>query len=194
MDIVLIVKRSCDSASLAQNAFTPLVESRCGELIGSSKTCFSLSFIMPADSLVAASKTLSPAGISKLASFFTKPTRRVFTIFLTQFEWCPCRFSESKLVQNHIHTKFDATVNAVIPSVVEFWGLPYLILFFNTSTHWFGRFVLSTECYRTRKLDYNDLDWPRCSARVTESLALTDGGFCQMQTLYILDYIKIVSL
>ena len=79
-------------------------------------------------------------------------------------------------------------------SVVELWGLPPLILFFNTSTGWFGRFVLSTECYRTRKLDYNDLNWPRCSARVTESLALTDGGFCQKQTLYILDHVKIVSL
>ena len=79
-------------------------------------------------------------------------------------------------------------------NLVEFWGLPPLILFINTSTGWFGSFVLSTECYRTRKLDYNDLNWPRCSARVTESLALTDGGFCQKQTLYILDYVKIVSL
>ena len=78
--------------------------------------------------------------------------------------------------------------------LVEFWGLPPLNLFFNMSTGWFGRFVLSTECYRTRKLDYNDLNWPRCSARVTESLALTDGGFCQKQTLYILDYVKLVSL
>ena len=78
--------------------------------------------------------------------------------------------------------------------VVEFWGLPPLILFFDVSTGWFGRFVLSTECYRTRKLGYKDLNWPRCSARVTESLALTDGGFCQKQTLYILDYENIVSL
>ena len=31
------------------------------------------------------------------------------------------------------------------------------------STGWFGRFVLSTEWSRTRKLDYNDLNWPRCS-------------------------------
>ena len=77
---------------------------------------------------------------------------------------------------------------------VEFWGLPPLILFLNTSTGWFGRFVLSTECYRTRKLGYNNLNWPRCSARVTESLALTDGGFCQKQTLYISDYVKFVSL
>ena len=51
-------------------------------------------------------------------------------------------------------------------------GLPPSILFFNTSTGWFGRFVLSTECYRTRKLGYNNLNWPRCSARVTECLAL----------------------
>ena len=68
---------------------------------------------------------------------------------------------------------------------VEFWGLPPLILFFNMSTGRFGRFVLSTECYRARRLGYNNLNWPRCSARVTESLALTDGGFCQKQnTLY----------
>ena len=78
--------------------------------------------------------------------------------------------------------------------VVEFWGLLPLILFFNMSTGWFGRFALSTECYRTRKLDNKDLNWPRCSAQVTESLALTDGGFCQKQTLYILDYVTFVSL
>ena len=53
---------------------------------------------------------------------------------------------------------------------------------------------LSTECYRTRNLGYNNLNWPRCSARDTESLALTDGGFCQKQTLYISDYVKFVSL
>ena len=70
-------------------------------------------------------------------------------------------------------------------NLVEFGGLLPLILFFNTPTGWFGRFVLSIECYRTRKLDYNDLNWPRCSARVTESLVLTDGGFCpKANTLY----------
>ena len=38
---------------------------------------------------------------------------------------------------------------------------------------------------RTRKLGYVNLNWPRCSARVTESLVLTDGSFCQKQnTLY----------
>ena len=54
--------------------------------------------------------------------------------------------------------------------------------------------VLSTEWSRTRRLDYNDLNWPRCSARVTESLALTDGGFCQSKKLYILDYVNFVRL
>ena len=49
------------------------------------------------------------------------------------------------------------------------------------SIAWFGRFVLSTECYRTRKLGYKNLNWPRCYAWVTESLALTDGSFCQKQ-------------
>ena len=58
-------------------------------------------------------------------------------------------------------------------------------LFFNVSIGWVLRFVLSTECYRTRKLGYGNLNWPRCSARVTESLALTDGSFCRKQnTLY----------
>ena len=79
-------------------------------------------------------------------------------------------------------------------NLVEFWGLPPLILLFNTSTGWFGRFVLSTECYRTRKLGYNDLNWTRCSAQVTESMALTDGAFCQKETLSISDYVPIVSL
>ena len=38
---------------------------------------------------------------------------------------------------------------------------------------------------RTRKLGYVNLNWPRCSAQVTESLALTDGSCCQKQnTLY----------
>ena len=69
--------------------------------------------------------------------------------------------------------------------VVEFWGLPPSILFFNMSIGWFGRFVLSTEWYRTRKLGCKNLNWPRCSAQVTESLALTDGSFCRKQnTLY----------
>ena len=54
--------------------------------------------------------------------------------------------------------------------------------------------VLSTEWSRTRRLDYNDLNWPRCSARVTESLALTDGGFCRRKRLYILDYVNFVRL
>ena len=58
------------------------------------------------------------------------------------------------------------------------------------STGWFGRFVLSTEWSRTRKLGYKNLNQPRCSAQVTESLALTDGSFCQSKTLYILDYVK----
>ena len=79
-------------------------------------------------------------------------------------------------------------------NLVEFWGLPPLILFFNMSIGWSGRFALSTECYRTRKLGYINLSWPRCSAQVTESLALTDGSFCQKQTPYIFDYVKIVSL
>ena len=34
---------------------------------------------------------------------------------------------------------------------------------------------------RTRKLGYINLNWPRCSARVTESLVPTDGSFCRKQ-------------
>ena len=52
---------------------------------------------------------------------------------------------------------------------------------FNSSSSMCQWVVLSTECYRTRKLGYGNLNWPRCSARVTESLALTDGSFCQKQ-------------
>ena len=91
-------------------------------------------------------------------------------------------------------SKLNSCLHVIMADIVEFWGLPPLILFFNMSIGWFGRFALSTECYRTGKLGYKDLNRPRCSARVTESLALTDGGFCQKQTLHILDYVKPVSL
>ena len=105
----------------------------------------------------------------------------------------------SKNSQKEANNQTDNQNSVLCPQrsllyIVEFRGLPPSILFFNASIGWFGRFVLSTECYRTRKLDYKDLNWPRCSARVTESLALTYGGFCQKQTLYIIDYVKLVSL
>ena len=58
------------------------------------------------------------------------------------------------------------------------------------STGWFGRFVLSTQWYGTRLLCYNDLNRPRCCARVTESLAQTDVSFCRSKMLYILDNVK----
>ena len=61
---------------------------------------------------------------------------------------------------------------------VEFWGLPPLILFFNVSIGWVLRFVLSTVVNQNKEGGYGNLNWPRCSAWVTESLALTDGGFC----------------
>ena len=70
-------------------------------------------------------------------------------------------------------------------NLVEFWGLPPLIPLLQCGNRLGLRFVLSTECYRTRKLGYVNLNWPRFSARATESLALTDGSFCQKQnTLY----------
>ena len=46
---------------------------------------------------------------------------------------------------------------------------------------------------RTRKLGYVNLNWPRCSARVTESLVLTDGSSVKSKALYILEYVNIVS-
>ena len=53
------------------------------------------------------------------------------------------------------------------------------------SIGWVLRFVLSTVVNQNKEAGYGSLNWPRCSARVTESLALTDGGFCQKQnTLY----------
>ena len=53
------------------------------------------------------------------------------------------------------------------------------------SIGWVLRFVLSTVVNQKRKLGYVNLNWPRYSARVTESLALTDGSSCQKQnTLY----------
>ena len=59
--------------------------------------------------------------------------------------------------------------------VVEFWGLQPLIPFLQC-VNWLGFEICSVN--RTRKLGYINLNWPRCSARVTESLALTDGSFC----------------
>ena len=47
---------------------------------------------------------------------------------------------------------------------------------------------------RTRKLGHINLDWPRCSARVTESLALTDGSFCQKENTLYFRLCKLVSL
>ena len=67
-------------------------------------------------------------------------------------------------------------------NLVEFWGLQPLIpllQYVNT----FSFEICSVN--RTRKLGCVNLNWPRCSAWVTESLALTDGSFCQKQnTLY----------
>ena len=66
--------------------------------------------------------------------------------------------------------------------LVEFWGLQPLIPLLQYVNR-LGFEICSVK--RTRKLGYVNLNWPRCSARVTESLALTDGSFCQKQnTLY----------
>ena len=65
---------------------------------------------------------------------------------------------------------------------VEFLGLQPLIPLLQYGNR-LGFEICSVN--RTRKLGYVNLNWPRCSARVTESLVLTDGSFCQKQnTLY----------
>ena len=67
-------------------------------------------------------------------------------------------------------------------SLVEFWGLQPLIPLLQYVNR-LGFEICSVN--RTRKLGYVNLNWPRCSAWVTESLALTDGSFCRKQnTLY----------
>ena len=48
-------------------------------------------------------------------------------------------------IYNIHNTNFNRTL-------VEFWAYHLQFSFFNMSTGWFGSFVLSTECYRTRKL------------------------------------------
>ena len=70
--------------------------------------------------------------------------------------------------------------------VLEFWGLPPLIpLLQYVNRLGFEICSVNRMNNRTRKLGYVNLNWPRCSAWVTESLALTDGSFCQKQnTLY----------
>ena len=89
----------------------------------------------------------------------------------------------------------DADVRVdTMEEVVEFWGLPPLIPLHQCVNRLVLRFVLSTVINQNKEAGYGNLNWPRCSAWDTESLALTDGGFCQKQTLYILVYVKIVSL
>ena len=61
------------------------------------------------------------------------------------------------------------------PEVVEFWGLQPLIPLLQYVNR-LGFEICSVN--RTRKLGYINLNWPRCSAWVRESLALTDGSFC----------------
>ena len=82
----------------------------------------------------------------------------------------------------------------LLVTFVEFWGLLPLIPLVQCVNRLVLRFVLSTVVNQNMEAGYGNLNCPRCSAWVTESLALTDGGFCQKQTLYILDYVKIVSL
>ena len=67
-------------------------------------------------------------------------------------------------------------------NLVEFKGLQPLIPLLQCVNR-LGFEICSVN--RTRKLGYVNLNWPRCSPWVTESLALTDGSFCRKQnTLY----------
>ena len=63
-------------------------------------------------------------------------------------------------------------------NLVEFVGLPPLIPLLQYVNR-LGFEICSVN--RTRKLGYVNQNQPRCSERVTESVALTDGGFCQKQ-------------
>ena len=94
-------------------------------------------------------------------------------------------------IDNHELPGLDIVTCAALCRILGLTALNSLLQYVNWLV-W--EIVLSTEWSRTRRLDYNDLNWPRCSAQVTESLALTDGGFCQSKKLYILDYVKFVRL
>ena len=80
-------------------------------------------------------------------------------------------------------TKYHDMLDQIL---VEFWGLPPLIpLLQYVNRLGFEICSVNRMNNRTRKLGYVNLNWPRCSARVTESLALTDGSFFRKQnTLY----------
>ena len=80
------------------------------------------------------------------------------------------------------------------PWFVGFWGLLPLIPLLQCVNRWGFEISLSTVVNQNKEAGYSNLNSPRCSAWVTESLALTDGSFCRKQTLYILDYVIIVSL
>ena len=80
-------------------------------------------------------------------------------------------------------------------NLVEFWGLPPLIpLLQCVNRLGFERFVLWTVVNQNKEAGYGNLNQPRCSAQVTESLALTDRGFCQKQNTLYFRLRKIVSL
>ena len=100
----------------------------------------------------------------------------------------------SKIDENEPDHRFPSQSNEKRGHCCRILGLTALNSLLQYVNWLVGRFVLSTEWSRTRRLDYSDLNWPRCSAWVTESLALTDGGFCQSKKLYILDNVNFVRL
>ena len=101
--------------------------------------------------------------------------RRVVTYFLQEVVVLKSR-SQECLVEQRLETV----------TLVELWGLPPLIpLLQYVNRLGFEICSVNRMNNRTRRLGYINLNWPRCSARVTESLALTDGSFCGKQnTLY----------
>ena len=72
-------------------------------------------------------------------------------------------------------------------ALVEFCGLPPLILFFITSTGCFGRFVLSTIVNQNKEAWLQESKLAKLSATQMEVSA-------KSKTLYILDYVNLVSL
>ena len=79
----------------------------------------------------------------------------------------------------------DASHSHQQTRVVEFWGLPPLIPLLQYVNRLGFEICSVNSCQSEQEAWLRNLNWPRCSAWVTESLVLTGGSFCQKQnTLY----------
>ena len=72
------------------------------------------------------------------------PSRSTFPSKKRVIWICSLTYHKKGKKKQWTHPFLMLSRNCLQPLLVEFWGLPPLILFFNTSTGWFGRFVLST--------------------------------------------------